>query len=102
MKRLIETFSTPIEDAGDVIVVGAGSTGVAAALAAARLGLRVTLVDPASHVGGTLVSGIPILGYHDGEKQVVAGIADEIVRELHRQGGTEDYPIRSTIVNVDT
>ncbi len=102
MKRLIETFFTPIEDAGDVIVVGAGSTGVAAALAAARLGLRVTLVDPASHVGGTLVSGIPILGYHDGEKQVVAGIADEIVRELHRQGGTEDYPIRSTIVNVDT
>jgi hypothetical protein len=102
METLAENLSTPIEDVGDLLVVGAGSTGFAAALAAARRGLRTTLIDPASHVGGTLVSGIPILGYHDGVRQVVAGIADEIVRELHAQGGTEDYPIRSTIVNVDT
>ena len=102
MNAISENLSTPVEDAGDLIVVGAGSTGVAAALAAARLGVATTLIDPASHVGGTLVSGIPILGYHDGERQVVAGIADEIVRKLHDQGGTADYPITSTIVNVDT
>lgn len=98
---LTETLSTPVEDAGDLVVVGAGSTGVAAALAAARLGLRTTLIDPASHAGGTLVSGIPILGYHDGKRQVVAGIADEIVRELNRHGGTVDDPAQTTAINVD-
>ena len=101
MEHLVETLSTPIEDAGDLLVVGAGSAGFAAALAASRLGLKVTLVDPASHVGGTLVSGIPILGYHDGVRQVVFGIAHELVHELRRRGGTDDDPGQTTAINVD-
>ncbi|MCR4265407.1 sarcosine oxidase subunit alpha [Nitratireductor sp. ZSWI3] len=40
----------------DVLVVGAGPAGLAAALAAARSGLRVTLVDENAEAGGTLLS----------------------------------------------
>jgi hypothetical protein len=101
LPRLAETLSTPIEEAGDLVVVGAGSAGVAAALAAARLGLAVTLVDPASHPGGTLVSGIPILGYHDGVRQVVKGIADEIACALRRAGGSVSDPAAGTTVEAD-
>jgi glycine/D-amino acid oxidase-like deaminating enzyme len=44
----------------DVVVVGAGAAGVAAALAAAKSGMRVALVDAGPGVGGELVSGLPI------------------------------------------
>ncbi|MHA6324236.1 sarcosine oxidase subunit alpha [Roseivivax sp. CAU 1753] len=40
----------------DVLVVGAGPAGICAALAAARTGLRVTLVDEHAEPGGTLLS----------------------------------------------
>ncbi len=41
----------------DVLVVGAGPTGLAAALSAARAGARVALVDEQSEAGGSLLSG---------------------------------------------
>ncbi|MCO5118832.1 MAG: sarcosine oxidase subunit alpha [Burkholderiaceae bacterium] len=50
----------------DVLVVGAGPAGLAAALGAARCGLRVTLVDESAEAGGALldepqalIDGIP-------------------------------------------
>src|SRR3954453_15736028 len=41
----------------DVLVVGAGPAGLAAALSAARTGARVALVDEQSEAGGSLLSG---------------------------------------------
>ncbi|RCK50757.1 sarcosine oxidase subunit alpha [Thalassospira profundimaris] len=40
----------------DVLVIGAGPAGLASALASARAGLRVTLVDENTEAGGTLLS----------------------------------------------
>ncbi|MBA77926.1 MAG: sarcosine oxidase subunit alpha [Tistrella sp.] len=40
----------------DLLVVGAGPAGLAAALTAARAGLRVTLVDETAEAGGSLLS----------------------------------------------
>lgn len=97
-----ETLSTPVETAGDVLVIGAGSAGVGAALAAARSGMKTTLVDPAGFPGGTLVSGIPIGGCFDGEKQVVRGIFHEMWERLNAMGGCDDLPTETTWLNIDS
>ncbi|MBN8712196.1 MAG: hypothetical protein BGO12_22760 [Verrucomicrobia bacterium 61-8] len=101
MNTIREILETPVEEAGDVLVAGAGSAGVAAAIAAARAGAKVTLVDPAGFPGGTLVSGIPIGGSFDGKRQVVRGILQEMIDRLTARGGCDDDPSRTTWVNVD-
>ncbi|MDF0543649.1 FAD-dependent oxidoreductase [Sphingobium sp. H39-3-25] len=60
----------------DVIVVGAGTAGVPAAVAAAERGLRVALVEAADDIGGTLVlSGGSISGAGTPMQQA-AGVED--------------------------
>ena len=54
------------EDEAAVLVVGGGTGGVAAALAASRAGLRVTLLEETSWLGGQFTSqGISALDEHD-------------------------------------
>jgi len=98
---ITEELQTPIEPATEVIVCGAGSAGVGAALAAARQGARVTLVDPAGYVGGNMVSGLYLIGCYDGEKQIVKGLFDEIVSRLRERGGVDLYPTETTGLPVD-
>ena len=72
----------------DVLVAGAGVTGIAAALAAARQGARTILLEPRPFIGGNAATGLCIHTYltKDG-RQVVRGIAQEIVDRLVEQGG---------------
>ncbi len=46
----------------DVVVVGSGPAGVAAACAAADNGANVTLIEASPFLGGELVSGLPVDG----------------------------------------
>src|SRR5690242_19679211 len=75
----------------DICVVGAGISGVSAALEAARLGRRVALVDGLPTLGGQAVNsligtfcGLFANGTHG--RQLTHGIADDILRELGAQG----------------
>ncbi|WP_116040754.1 2Fe-2S iron-sulfur cluster-binding protein [Amycolatopsis palatopharyngis] len=61
----------------DVLVVGAGPAGLTAALAAARSGARVVLVDDQNQAGGSLLGSDEYLG----ERQSSAWVED-IVSEL--------------------
>ena len=64
------------EDA-DVVVYGGTPGGLASAIAAARLGSRVTLVEPNLHIGGMTTSG---LGKSDIENRaMIGGIFREFV-----------------------
>jgi hydroxymethylpyrimidine pyrophosphatase-like HAD family hydrolase len=49
----------------DVIVIGAGPGGIPAAIAAARRGMNVLLVERNACLGGLLVSGLPMLAFLD-------------------------------------
>jgi len=82
--------SPPTVDA-DICVVGAGMSGVSAALEAARLGRRVVIVDAAPALGGQAVGSIigTIIGlYTHGERpyQITHGIADGMIADLTAEG----------------
>lgn len=69
----------------DVLVVGGGSAGLAAAVAAARNGADVLLLERFSYLGGLATGGLIILllTMDDGDgRQAVAGLCQEIVQRM--------------------
>lgn len=78
----------------DVIVVGAGSAGVAAAVSAAEEGAKTLLVERSGQIGGTLVWQLleHSAGFHDDKgTQVVAGIGQRIIDRLQETGGSPGH-----------
>jgi hypothetical protein len=80
-------------DEFDVLVVGGGNAGCAAAIAAARHGARTLLVERYGFLGGTATASMvgPWMTFHSGEKRIVGGIAQEIVERLQRKGGSPGH-----------
>lgn len=78
----------------DVVVCGGGIAGTAAALAAARLGRKVLLVEKQSIIGGLATSGLIYiyLPVSDGGGRVIAGgITAELLRRCPEYGPF-DFP----------
>ena len=77
----------------DVLVVGGGNAGCAAALAAARTGARTMLVERYGFLGGTATASMvgPWMTFHSGEDRIVGGIAQEIVERLVEMGGSPGH-----------
>ena len=75
--------------AAEVCVVGGGPAGFVAAIAAARHGAKVTLVESFGFPGGMATAGLvgPISKFNFGEKRVVGGLPWEFVERLAAQGG---------------
>jgi len=72
----------------DVAVVGGGSAGVAAAVAAAAKGARTLLIERDPFVGGDLISGLPILGCCNSHGEwIVGGVLDELLQGCRDLGG---------------
>jgi FAD dependent oxidoreductase len=75
----------PVFAETDVLVVGGGPAGTAAAIAAARLGADVLLVERYNHLGGLSTGGLVIWidrmtdwsGRH-----IIRGLADELMERL--------------------
>ncbi len=97
----------------DVLVAGGGPAGIGAAIAAARNGAKVILIERAENLGGMFTGGL-VMGFHGMrvhrnrhtvniyqynnyyEEQAVWGIAQEIVDRLVEQGGAWGEKGRST------
>lgn len=94
----------------EVVVAGGGTAGFAAAIAAARAGAQVTLLEQLSYLGGTMTGGlvpgivsmrhqpwrdeetlVQLESLYSGD-QVVRGIAQEMVDRLIACGGS--YSLR--------
>jgi hypothetical protein len=80
-------------EAYDVLVVGGGNAGCAAALAAARTGARTMLVERYGFLGGTATAAMvgPWMTFHSGAERIVGGIAQEIVERLIALGGSPGH-----------
>ncbi len=75
----------------DICVVGAGISGVSAAIEAARLGRKVILIDGLPALGGQAVNSIVgmivgLFGNPPKNKQLTHGIADDLIRDLGATG----------------
>jgi hypothetical protein len=102
----------------DVVVAGAGTGGVVAALAAARQGARTALIEAKGYPGGTVTEGGTALhSFYNlwkafpgvAKRQVVRGIPQEIVERLVKVGGCsghgemfEGYNYDSVCTCIDT
>ena len=76
----------------DLIVVGGGMAGVAAAVAASRNGTRTLLIESSSACGGMgsngLVPSFTPFSYKGIEKPLIGGIGREILQKLQSIGGS--------------
>ncbi len=97
MEYIREELSTPVRYTCDVLVAGGGTAGTIAALAAARCGAKVILIERNSYLGGTLLDGAgPLHSFFNlykafpeaGKVQVVRGIASELVERMQAVGGS--------------
>jgi len=77
----------------DVLVIGGGNAGCAAALAAARHGARTLLIERYGFLGGTATAAMvgPWMTFHSGSERIVGGIAQEIVERLVALGGSPGH-----------
>ena len=89
----------------DVAVIGGGTSGVIAAIAAARNGAETLLVERNEFLGGMLVSNLGLLGYRDRQgKAVVGGIAQELVDRLNETNDTQGHnpcPILNSLTPIN-
>jgi glycine/D-amino acid oxidase-like deaminating enzyme len=80
----------------DVVVVGSGSAGSTAAIAAARAGARTLLVERMGFLGGTSTAVLDTFYafYTPGERprKVVAGIPDDVVARLASEDAVFERP----------
>ncbi len=84
----------------DVVVAGAGTGGVIAAIAASRTGAKTILVEAKGYPGGTAVEGGTALHSFFNlftafpgvpKRQVVKGIPQELIDRLLRVGGSTGH-----------
>lgn len=75
-------------DTYDVVIVGGGTAGAIAGIAAARTGAHALIVEQHGNLGGALALGMALLGSTDGEGYwALGGIGREVVDRLTPLGG---------------
>jgi monoamine oxidase len=64
----------------DIVVYGATSTGISAAIQSSRMGKKVILIEPTNRIGGLTTGG---LGQTDiGNKQAIGGLSREFYQQV--------------------
>jgi hypothetical protein len=83
----------PVSYTPDVVVVGGGATGVAAAIAAARNGADTLLIEQRGYLGGMGTAALvpAFCPYTDGEKPIIRGIGLDLLEKMKAAAGDDFY-----------
>lgn len=87
-RSITTSTEAPVVARSDVVVVGGGPAGVSAAVAAARCGVSVTLVERYASLGGLAAGGMVLVldDMCNGDEVSVTGIVSEYIERLERLG----------------
>jgi len=98
--KAIYTKELDIRYTADVLVVGGGPAGVAAAVSASRAGASVIILERSGSFGGSsAIAGVPeLMNFDDGEKFLPHGVGRAI---FDRLGYKESYERRWYNVNTE-
>ncbi len=100
----VPSYKVPVLARPDVCVIGGGASGLAAAVAASRIGLSVLIVEKYGFCGGATVAGLSgtICGLFSSgprPKQIVFGFAAEFHDLMAFRGGVgEPLPFGKTLL----
>jgi len=92
----------------DVVVIGGGPAGIAAAVASARAGASTLLIERFGYLGGTATASLManINGFRNqvepDSTQTVKGIAQEIIVEMHKLAGLGKSPYKQKDYDIDS
>jgi len=73
----------------DVIIYGATASGVTAAVAAAREGVSVLLIEPSRNIGGMVTGGLSHTDY--GDRTVIGGLTKEFFQKIANHYNTHVF-----------
>jgi len=90
----------------DVCVVGGSATGVFAAVAAARLGAKVAIIESNGFFGGVATASLVNLWHStedmNNQQQIIAGLTTEVFERLDRRGGLNVAKGKRTVYALNT
>ena len=75
----------------DVVIIGGGTAGCAAAYISGKLGLKTLLLEKGIHLGGTITSGLVIPVMNNGKNQINTEFYTTLINELKKVGGQVTY-----------
>jgi len=75
----------------DVIVIGGGTAGCAAAYTAGKLGLKTLLLEEKIHLGGAITSGLVVPVMNAGSHQINTDFYNYLTQEMKTAGGQFSY-----------
>ncbi|MCM1338246.1 MAG: FAD-dependent oxidoreductase [Muribaculaceae bacterium] len=78
-------------DTYDIVVIGGGTAGCAAAYISGKLGLKTLLIEKTQVLGGAMTSGLVVPIMNTGKNQINTEFYENLISELKKVGGQLTY-----------
>lgn len=75
----------------DLVVVGGGTAGCAAAYMAGKLGFKTLIVEKKAHLGGAMTSGLVVPAMKSSQRKLNIRFYEDLIKEMKSLGGQVTY-----------